>query len=118
MATYKQSGTTNNMRHRGKVTLSIIDERLVYYIKGSVEELSKEMTCAPHDAKLNMRVEQVLADQANQQFEAEAYLTSGVMYKNPNLAAEILKGKEITRRIAIGSFSIPLQMRHREIEGS
>jgi len=95
LATYKHSGTTNNMRRRGKATLSIIDERLVYYVKGSVEELSEEMTCAPHNAKLNMRVEQVLADQANKQLEAGAYVASGVMYKNSNLAAEILVGKEI-----------------------
>jgi len=95
LATYKDSSTTNNMRRNGRATLSIIDERVAYYIKGSVVELKGEMACTPHNAKLNMRVEQVLKDEVNEEYEAGAYVAGGVSYHNPNRAAEMLKAREV-----------------------
>ncbi|MDQ3817563.1 MAG: pyridoxamine 5'-phosphate oxidase family protein [Acidobacteriota bacterium] len=95
LATYRNSGTTDNMRSNGRATISIIDERLAYYIKGSVKELKEEMASAPHNAKLNMRIEQVLKDEANEEYEAGAYVSSGVTYRNPNRAAEMLKAREV-----------------------
>ena len=99
LATYKHSTTTNNMRRNGKITLLIIDERVAYYIKGRVEELRDAMNCSPYNSKLNLQVDQVLADDADQQFEAGAYVTSGVTYKNPSRAAEELKAKEVLREL-------------------
>lgn len=95
LAPYQNSGTTNNMRRNGKLTVSIIDERVAYYLKGHVTELSREMRCSPHLAKLNLRVEQVLADQANEELEAGAYVASGVTYKNSHLAAERLRAQAV-----------------------
>ena len=95
LATYKASGTTRNMRKNGRATISIIDERMAYYIKGSVKELTEEMASTPHNAKLNMRVEQVLQDEANEEYEAGAYVAGGVTYHNPNRAAEMLKAREV-----------------------
>ena len=43
LATYKDSGTTNNMRRNGKATVSVIDERVAYYVKGNIEELAGEI---------------------------------------------------------------------------
>lgn len=99
LATYKESLTTNNMRRNGKLTISIIDERLAYYIKGSVEELNHELKCSPHNSKLNLRVEQVLTDQADEQLETGANVTSGITYTNPNLAAEQFKAREVLREL-------------------
>ena len=95
LATYRDSSTTNNMRRNGRATISIIDERVAYYIKGSVVELKGEMACTPHNAKLNMRVERVLKDEVNEEYEAGAYVAGGVTYHNPNRAVEMLKAREV-----------------------
>jgi flavin reductase (DIM6/NTAB) family NADH-FMN oxidoreductase RutF len=95
LAAYKNSRTTENMRRNGKLTVLIIDERAAYYIKGHVEELEEAMNCSPQNSKLNLRVEQVLADEADQQSEAGAYVVGGITYKSPHLAAERQKAKEV-----------------------
>ena len=99
LATYKDSTTTSNMRRNGKLTILIIDERVAYYIKGNVEELQPEMNCSTHNSKLNLEVEQVLADEADEQFEPGAYVSGGVTYHNPNRAAEQLKAEELLREL-------------------
>lgn len=92
LAIYRDSTTSNNLRRNGKLTVLIIDERLAYYIKGTAEELAWEMTCAPYNSKFNLRVEQVLADEANEEFEPNAYVRTGVTYRRP---AEPPQAKEI-----------------------
>jgi len=99
LATYKDSSTTENMRRNGKATISIIDERVAYYIKGIVAELKREMSCARHNSKLNLHVEEVLADEANEEFEPGAYVSSGVTYRNPNRAEQILKAREVIKEL-------------------
>lgn len=81
LATYKGSSTSNNMRRNGKLTMLIIDTRTAYYIKGSTEELEAEMRCSSQNSKFNLHVEQVLADEANEEFEPGSYILSGVTYK-------------------------------------
>ncbi len=81
MALYGNSSSTANVRRNGKLTILVYDERAAYYIKGAVEELAREMHCSPENSKLNLRVEQVLQDEANEEVEPGAYITSGVMYK-------------------------------------
>jgi hypothetical protein len=71
------------MRRNGKLTMLVIDERMACYIKGTVEELSREMSTSPHNSKLNLRVDEVLVDGANEEFEPGVYITSGVSYKRP-----------------------------------
>lgn len=99
LATYKDSTTTANMRRDGKLTLSMFGHRFVCYVKGTVEELRREMRCAPYNSKLNMRVEQVLADHADPGREPGAYIASGVTCKNPNLAAERVKANEMLKEL-------------------
>lgn len=84
LATYKTSKTTENMRRTGKVTLSVFDERVVYYIKGTASELARGMRSAPHNSKLNVVVEEVLVDQADPVLEPGAYIASGITCVNPN----------------------------------
>lgn len=84
LATYKTSRTTENMRQTGKVTLSIFDERVAYYIKGTASELAREMRSAPHNSKLNVVVEEVRVDQADPVLEPGAYIANGIRVVNPN----------------------------------
>lgn len=99
LATYSNSSTSDNMRRNGKLTVSVIDERLTYYIKGRAEELPSTMSCSPHTAKFNLHVEQVLADHADTQVEGDAYVTSGVTYRNPDPAAQLSKAKELLQEL-------------------
>ena len=57
------------------------------------------MKCSPHNAKLNLLVEQVLTDHADEQFEPGAYLSGGVTYYNPNRALEQPKAEELLREL-------------------
>ena len=100
LATYKASSTTNNMRRVRRATISIIDERVAYYIKGSVVEVRREMAVAPYNSNLNMRVERVLKDEVNEELEPGAYVASGVTYVNPNRAAELRRAVEILRELS------------------
>ena len=81
LAIYKSTTAVKNIRQNGKLTLQIIDQRLAYYIKGTAEVLVDEMNCSPGNSKLNLRVEHVLADEANEEFEPGAYITSGITYR-------------------------------------
>src|SRR5688572_23395467 len=80
LAVYTDSRTCANMRERGKATIVIVDERLVCYVRGDVQELMPAMKTAPYNAKLNLRVEQVLFDEPPQELEPGAYVTSGILY--------------------------------------
>jgi hypothetical protein len=84
LATYKTSRTTENIRRTGKVTLSVFDERVTYYIKGTAAEIAREMRSAAHNCKLNLAVAEVLVDQADPVLEPGAYISSGITYANPN----------------------------------
>jgi pyridoxamine 5'-phosphate oxidase-like protein len=83
LATYKTSRTTQNIRRTGKVTLSIFDERVVYYIKGTAE-IGGDMRSASHNARISVAVEEVLIDQADPVLEPGAYVTGGITFTNPN----------------------------------
>lgn len=95
LATYASSRTTANMRENGKLTLVIVDVRTAYYVKGTVEALAPGMRCAPFNAKLNLRVEQVLADDADAQVEAGAYVAGGIAFVDPN------RGRALERARAV-----------------
>ena len=84
IATYKTSRTTENLRRTGKVTLSVFDERVAYYVKGTASEVAYEMRSAPHNSVLNVVVEEVLVDQADPVLEPGAYISSGITVVNPN----------------------------------
>ncbi len=99
LAPYKNSSTTWNMRRNGKLTMMVIDERVAYYITGSVEELARDMKCSSHVSKLNMKVEQVQTDQADEQIESGVCVASAPTYKDPNLAARIAEARGVLREL-------------------
>jgi hypothetical protein len=95
MALYNDSTTTGNMLRNGAATIVIVDERVAYYVKGQVDELAHSMRCMSHNAKLNLRVRQVLADAANEEFEPGAYVAGGITYVNPNRARELERARSL-----------------------
>jgi hypothetical protein len=86
----------------GTATLSIIDERVAYYVTGGVAEFRRGLRCSPHNSGFNLTVEQVLADAANEEYEAGAYVAGGVTYYNPDPAAEAEKGQAVLRELLEG----------------
>jgi len=81
LAVYNDSRTRANLRERGKATLAIVDAGLVCYVSGVVQELSPAMREAPYNAKLHLRIEQVLFDEASQELEPSSHVTSGMTYR-------------------------------------
>ncbi|MCH7714929.1 MAG: pyridoxamine 5'-phosphate oxidase family protein [Gemmatimonadetes bacterium] len=89
LAISADSRTTGNMRRTGRLTIVVVDAGIAYYLKGTVEELLPSMKLAPHNALLNFRVEQVLADHVDVEREGEPVITSGMTYRDPNLATKL-----------------------------
>jgi hypothetical protein len=80
LAVYQNSRTRANMRDRGKATLIIVDTGLVCYVRGAITELAPSMRAAPYNAKLNLRVEQVVFDEAPPDLEPGVGVTSGIRH--------------------------------------
>src|SRR5436309_14219654 len=58
VATYRDSNTTENMRRNGRVTLSVFDQRMAYSIKGTAEEVRREMRALSRSSMLRVDVDQ------------------------------------------------------------
>jgi hypothetical protein len=80
LAVYNDSRTCGNLRARGKATLIIADEGLVCYVRGRVTQTTAAMNAAVYNAKLQLRVEQVVFDEPPRDLEPGAYVTSGITY--------------------------------------
>jgi hypothetical protein len=80
LAVYNDSRTYANLRERGKATLIVVDVDLVCYIRGTVDAVVPAMREAPYNAKLNLRVDQVVFDAASPELEPGADVTSGITY--------------------------------------
>jgi hypothetical protein len=76
MALWKDSSTSKNLRHGGKVTLMISDKGVNYYLKGAVRELHYEMPGAAPVSRFRVTLEQVIEDQ-----EPNAEITTGLTYR-------------------------------------
>lgn len=94
-ATYATSTTSGNMRRSGHVTFVVIDERVAYYVKAHAVEIAPTMRTSGWNAAFDCRVEQVLADEVNEEYEPGAYLASGVTYHNPRRAAELERARDV-----------------------
>lgn len=94
-ATYGTSTTTGNMRRNGKATFVVIDERAVYYVKTSPTEIAAAMRATEWNAAFDCRVEQVLIDEVNEEYEPGAYVASGVTYCNPGRSAEMARARAV-----------------------
>jgi hypothetical protein len=78
LAVYNDSHTFANLRERGKATLIVVDAGLVCYISGTVDAFVPAMREAPYNAKLNLRIEQVVFDAASPELEPDAEVTGGI----------------------------------------
>jgi hypothetical protein len=76
MALWKDSSTARNLRSSGRVTLMISDVGVNYYIKGTVEELERELAGAPQVSRFRITPTELLEDQ-----EPNAEITSGLTYR-------------------------------------
>lgn len=80
LAVYTNSRTCANLRERGKATLIVVDAGLVCYISGEAKELVPAMRDAEYNAKLNLRVDQVVFDEPPPDLEPGVRVTSGITY--------------------------------------
>ena len=95
IAPFNNSTTTTNMRRDGKVTLILVDQELACYIQATAEELSRELNGFPGMAKVNLRIESILEDQALA-YEGAARVTTGIQFENPQMdAAYIERGRAV-----------------------
>jgi hypothetical protein len=99
IAAYGNSTTTANMRRTGRATLTFVDERMAFYVKVTVEGLAPEMRTAPFNAKLNCRVERVLADEANEEHEPGAYVASGIRFQSPSRLADLPRARALIEEL-------------------
>jgi hypothetical protein len=94
-AAYRTSTTTANMRRAGKATFVIIDERVAYYVKAHAVEINPTMKTTEWNAAFECRVEQVLIDEVNEEYEPGAYVATGVTYHNPQRATEMDRARDV-----------------------
>ncbi len=95
LAPWSNSTTTGNIRRNGKVALLVIEEGLAYYIQGIATELAPEMEGFPGMAKIHVRIESILQDNALA-YEGAARITSGIRFENPDLdAGRIEQGRRV-----------------------
>jgi hypothetical protein len=82
LAVYNDSRTCANLRERGQATLVVIDAGLVCYVTGTVDALVPTMREASYNAKLNLRIDQVVFDEASPDLEPGADVTSGIIVRS------------------------------------
>lgn len=90
LATYASSGTSNNMRRSGRLTLCLIEARMAYYVKTRAEEQTSRFADFPTLARFEATVEHVLADQVREDVEQQAWIKSGIVFETAKPMAEVL----------------------------
>jgi hypothetical protein len=80
IAVYTNSRTCANLRERGKATIIIAGAGLVCYVRGIAAELTPAMREAPYNARMQLRIDQVVFDEAPQDLEPGVSVTSGITY--------------------------------------
>jgi hypothetical protein len=88
LATYRSSGTSDNLRRSGRLTLCLVETGMAYYVKAHAVE--QGMPPAPALARFEATVEQVLADQAREDLEPAARITRGIEFDAGKSAPEVL----------------------------
>ena len=80
LAVYTNSRTCANLRERRHATVIIVSAGLVCYVRGIATELTATMREAPFNARMELRIDQVLFDEAPQDLEPGVGVTSGITY--------------------------------------
>jgi hypothetical protein len=89
LATYGGSGTTSNLRRSGRLTLCLIEAGMAYYVKTRAMEQPASPDL-PGLTRFEATVEHVLEDQAREDLEPDARITSGIEFKDRRPAPELL----------------------------
>jgi hypothetical protein len=81
LVVYAGSNTTTNLRSNAMATVLFVDERFVYYVKGTATEIPAHRTGADaRFATFDVTITSVLAD-APRADEAGAHLVSGITFR-------------------------------------
>jgi hypothetical protein len=99
LALYAESRTTRHARRHGRVTLLFIEAEFVYYVKATVEDVRGSMQATPYNARLSLRVTEVLQDAPDQALEPEAYIATGIRYINPRRAGEMERARLVLEEL-------------------
>ncbi len=89
LALYGSSGTSGNLRRFGRLTLCFIEEGMAYYVKARAVE-QQTAALPPALTRFEARVERVLVDQAREDLEPSARITSGIEFDAGKPASEQL----------------------------
>jgi len=89
LALYATSGTSGNLRRSGRLTLCFIEEGMAYYVKAQAVE-QHTAALPPGLARFDAMVERVLVDQAREDLEPSARITSGIEFDAGKPASEQL----------------------------
>ena len=80
LAVYTNSRTCANLRERRRATLILAAAGLVCYVRGMVTEMTAAMREGAYNAKMALRIDQVVFDEAPQDLEPGVNVTSGITY--------------------------------------
>lgn len=89
------STTAGNLRRNGRLTMLIVDERGVYYLKGTASELAPSMKSSPSSAMFNIRIDQLVGDEPDNQTEAGARVLGGITYEHPDMSGELERARAV-----------------------
>ena len=88
LATYRSSGTSENLRRSGQLTLCLIEAGMAYYVKARAAEHGAPPSSSL--ARFEATVERVLVDQAREDLEPGARITRGIEFDAGRSASEVL----------------------------
>ncbi|HEY7218072.1 MAG TPA: hypothetical protein VH985_06725 [Candidatus Binatia bacterium] len=94
IALWKTSSTARNLRQTNKVTFLITDKGVNYYLKGSVQELQREIPGITLQSRFRVTTEELLEDQ-----EPNAEITSGLTYRRHTERANSDHAVEVFNRL-------------------
>ena len=94
LAVYTNSRTCANMRERGRATLILAGPGLVCYVRGTATELAPAMREASYNAKLELRIDQVVFDEPPPDLEPGVGVTSGITY-SPRTPEALVRARAI-----------------------
>ena len=89
LATYRSSKTSSNLRRSGRLTLCLIEAGMAYYVKTQALEQQAPPKLAGL-ARFEATVEQVLSDQAREDLEPDAKITTGIQFAPGRPALELI----------------------------
>jgi Pyridoxamine 5'-phosphate oxidase len=75
-----RSGSADNLRRNGHLTVLLFDAGLVSYIRGTARERRPSMHCSPWNAVFDVTVTDVLADAADLRHEGQSFVLGGITF--------------------------------------